>query len=151
MEEKNISSGLIGELIFAYELEYIRSLGQERSLKIVASNLGAYEAVLLILASGNQGVPIYNLLQSMKSNFCSQSGLLKRLRILRSEGVILDSAGSKKSEVYLRVCPHFKKKVFDIIQSKSRIFESNSVHFEQAKHLVKCHPAVPQRNTPILE
>lgn len=100
------------------ELSYIRALGSKRSLAIAASNLGAYEAILMIMLAGDDGLPVYEAIQGVESRFCSQSGLLKRLRILRTEGLIEHRIGRKRSEVRLVVSTRFYEELLSVLQRK---------------------------------
>ena len=74
--------------MFSEEIAYLQYLGSKRSLILAASNLGAYEAVLHILQCDDDGLPVYQALEKVQSRFCSKSGLLKRLRVLRNEGLL---------------------------------------------------------------
>lgn len=82
------------------ELDHIRSLGS-KNLMLATANLGAYEALLCILSSGEPGMPVYQVVTNVKSSFSSQSGILVRLKIMRQAGLIEEFSGPKKSQVCL--------------------------------------------------
>ena len=83
------------------ELEHIIRLGSDPNLILASANLGAYEAVLNLIASGDQGVPVYNLVTSVRSRFASQAGIISRIRSMRERGLIDEREGTKKSQVCL--------------------------------------------------
>jgi hypothetical protein len=84
------------------ELEYIRKLGSSRNLILASENLGAYEALLMLVNKFDEGLPVYELITSIQSRFSSLSGIIKRIRIMRDSGLIEDHPGPKRSQVYLR-------------------------------------------------
>lgn len=92
-----------GELMRAIssELRYIRRLGASHDMILATSNLGAYEAVLLIAAEGPEGLLVYKAIDGVSSRYCSQSGIIKRLKLLREAGLLYERPGEKKSQVYL--------------------------------------------------
>ncbi len=89
------------EKAIASELRYIRRLGVSPETILATSNLGAYEAVLMIIAESNRGMPVYRALQGVSSRYSSQSGIIKRLKTMREAGLIYERPGEKKSQVYL--------------------------------------------------
>jgi hypothetical protein len=85
----------------ASEIEYIRALSSNKNLLLATSNRGAYEALLHIIKAGRTGVPVYRAISSVASSPSSQSGILLRLRAMRTAGIIDEVVGSKKSNVNL--------------------------------------------------
>jgi hypothetical protein len=83
------------------EIEYLRNLGTNTDLLLATGNLGAYEALLYILSCEENGSPVYEVLQNVKSRYSSQSGILNRLRAMRQLGMLEERAGRKKSQVVL--------------------------------------------------
>ena len=100
------------------ELEYVRALGSQRSLMMASANLGAFETVLLIALAQDEGVPVYEAVRATKSRFCSHSGILKRLRNLRKEGIIEERSGQKKSEVHLMASKDFRRDLVRVLGEK---------------------------------
>lgn len=83
------------------EINHIRGLGSNDDLILTTANLGAYEALLCIIAAGEGGVPVYQAVTNVKTRYCSQSGILVRLKAMRQLGLIEDRPGPKKSQVHL--------------------------------------------------
>ena len=83
------------------ELECVRRLGTDPTLIRVASNMGVYEAVLLIVLAGPGGISITKTVDAVSSKFSSRSGILKRLKMLRDAGLIVTVNGKKRSQVNL--------------------------------------------------
>jgi hypothetical protein len=83
------------------EMEYIRQLGNNDDLRMATANLGAFEAILYIIAEQERGVPVYNAISNVKSRYAGQSGILVRLRAMRELGLLEERAGAKKSQVCL--------------------------------------------------
>lgn len=83
------------------ELEHVRALGADNDLVLLTANLGGYECVLNLLASGESGVPVYQLISSVKSRYASHAGLISRIRMLRERGLLEERVGKKKSQVLL--------------------------------------------------
>jgi hypothetical protein len=87
--------------LVAAELNFIRSMGSKKNLILMASNMAAYEVVLNLLSSPIDGIPVYTAISKSKSNYSSQSGILKRLKLMRDAGLIETAPGKKGSEVCL--------------------------------------------------
>lgn len=83
------------------ELDFIRALGSSNNLVLATANLGAYEALLFMLAAGDSGAPVYQAVTNVKSRYSSQSGIITRLRAMRQLGLIDELPGPKKSQVCL--------------------------------------------------
>lgn len=83
------------------EIEYIRKIGSNINLVFACSNLGAYEALLYIIRNREHGVPIYNALASVSSNFSGPAGVNNRLKNLRKLGLLEERSGVKKSQICL--------------------------------------------------
>jgi hypothetical protein len=93
-------SPIFGEATAA-ELRHIRSLGSSNTLVMATENLGGYEALLMLLCNQGVGMPVYDVVSGVQSRYASQSGLLKRLGVMRKAGLIVDGPGRKKSQVCL--------------------------------------------------
>ena len=97
---KEISESKFQTLISA-ELNFIRSMGSKTDLILMASNMAAYEVVLMLLSNPIDGIPVYTAISKAESNYSSQSGILKRLKLMRDAGLIETAPGKKGSEVCL--------------------------------------------------
>ncbi|MFT7493501.1 MAG: hypothetical protein ACI9RO_000947 [Alteromonas macleodii] len=85
----------------AAELKFIRSMGSKTNLTLMASNMAAYEVVLMLLSNPVDGIPVYKAILNAESNYSSQSGILKRIKLMRDAGLIETTPGKKASEVCL--------------------------------------------------
>jgi hypothetical protein len=83
------------------ELNYVRKLSSSSSLLLATGNLGAYEALLYIMSAGGAGVPVYEVIKNVETRYCSQSGILLRLKAMREIGILEEREGKKKSQVCL--------------------------------------------------
>ena len=83
------------------ELDHVRRLGSSENLIMATANLGAYEALLIILAAGESGVPVYQAVTGVRSRFSSQAGVINRVRAMRAVGLLEERSGSKRSQVCL--------------------------------------------------
>lgn len=83
------------------ELDYVRKLGSNDNLVLASANLGAYEALLLILGSDDGAMPVYQAVTNVQSRFSSQSGIIGRIRAMRQLGLLGERPGIKKSQVCL--------------------------------------------------
>ena len=83
------------------EMNYVRDLGASPNLLLASGNLGAYEALLYIMTSGDAGVPVYEVIKNVETRYCSQSGILLRLKAMREIGILEERQGKKKSQVCL--------------------------------------------------
>lgn len=104
--------------IAAAELEYVRKLGATDNLILASTNLGAYEAILYILSSADEGVPVYEAINSVRSRFSSQSGIIGRIKAMRSAGLIEERQGRKKSQVYLAPSEELIRELGPVLFSK---------------------------------
>lgn len=83
------------------ELAYVRRLGGDDDLILASANLGAYEALLLLLSAQEAGTPVYQVVTGVQTRYASQSGVISRLRSLRERGLIEERPGRKRSQVCL--------------------------------------------------
>ena len=83
------------------ELNYLRCLSKNKDLRQLGSNLGAFEAVLIIIQAGEDGVTVSKVMESLETSFASQSAIIKRLRVLREFGLVSERVGTKRSSVRL--------------------------------------------------
>ncbi len=108
----------------ATELNHIRQLGSKRSLVLASSNLGAYEALLMVLREFDEGLSVTRAIEGVQSRFCSQSGLSKRLKVLRNEGLIEGRVGRKGSEVRLTVSQALREDLISVILGRHEFLEN---------------------------
>jgi DNA-binding transcriptional ArsR family regulator len=83
------------------QLDFVRRVGTDKNLILATSNQGAFEALLMLMLEHEEGMPVYRTLEQVQSRYASQSGIIKRLRVLREAGLIEARPGRKGSEVYL--------------------------------------------------
>jgi hypothetical protein len=100
-ENLNFSNDVSLEDRLHAELTHIRQLGANQNLTFAASNLSAYEALLLIMQSGDKGIPVYEAIAGVRTHFSGKAGILNRLNAMRSMGLIEEKLGRKKSQVCL--------------------------------------------------
>lgn len=96
----NINKHLLNIAVNA-ELEYLSKINASNNLLFLYSNLGAFEALLHIIKSGDDGLPIYTAVGSVFTSFCGQAGIINRLRVLRNLELLDEKPGRKKSQVCL--------------------------------------------------
>jgi hypothetical protein len=82
-------------------LHYVRTLGQNNDLIMATANMGAYEALLLMLAGDAGGTPVYQMVTNIQTRYSSQSGVITRLRAMRQMGLLEERPGAKRSQVCL--------------------------------------------------
>jgi hypothetical protein len=82
-------------------LDHVRRLGPNDNLIMANANLGAYEALLALVAGAEGGTPAYQALTNVKSRNTSQSGILARLNSMRALDLIEGLPGPKRSQVCL--------------------------------------------------
>lgn len=121
----------IGLIAIQSELSMVQKLGSDEDLIMVASNKGAYEAILWVLHAGEKGLPVYDVVASVTSRFASQSGILHRLRLMREHGLLMAKPGPKKSQVMLCASDRLKSKIIPLMIERCR---SVGDHPEANKH-----------------
>ena len=102
------------------ELGHVRRLGANDGLVMLSSNLGAYEAVLIIMLGGDAGVPIYEAVTSVQSRYSSQAGVLGKIKSMRSAGLLDERPGPKKSQVCLSASEEIKAALTAVLLDKHR-------------------------------
>ena len=100
------------------ELDFVRRIGTEKNLILATSNLGAFEALLMLMLHHEEGMPVYRTLEQVKSRYTSQSGIIKRFRMLRDAGLIEARPGRKGSEVYLAPSQELMESLVPILERK---------------------------------
>lgn len=102
------------------ELDFVRSVGTDRNLILATSNQGAFEALLMLMLEHEEGLPVYRTLEQVRSRYASQSGIIKRLRVLREAGLIEARPGRKGSEVYLAPSREIIESLGSLLDQKFR-------------------------------
>lgn len=102
------------------ELEYIRNLGSSSNLIMASANLGAYEALLYIMAGEDSGVPIYQAVTNVKSRYSSQAGVIVRIRAMRELGLLEERPGVKRSQVCLVPSEQLLREIVPILVARHR-------------------------------
>lgn len=103
------------------ELDFVRRVGTDKNLILATSNLGAFEALLMLMLEHEEGLPVYRTLEQVKSRYASQSGIIKRFRVLRDAGLIEARPGRKGSEVYLAPSREIMDLLGPLLQRKYHI------------------------------
>lgn len=101
--------------VLQHELDWVRTLGASRNLVLVASNLGAMEIVLTSLMNNDKGMTVSSAASAVQTPFCSHSGALKRIALLREAGLLVAGPGRKRSEVTLRVSEAFAQELMEAL------------------------------------
>ncbi len=102
------------------EINYVRALGSSPNLLLASGNLGAYEALLYIISFGDAGVPVYEVTKNVETRFCSQSGILLRLKAMRESGILEERPGKKRSQVCLAPSEHFLNEISPLLLKRQR-------------------------------
>lgn len=100
------------------ELDFIRGVGTNRNLLLATSNQGAFEALLMLMLEQEDGLPVYRTLEQVQSRYASQSGIIKRLRMLRDAGLIETKPGRKGSEVCLAPSQEIIAELYPFLERK---------------------------------
>jgi hypothetical protein len=100
------------------EMNYVRGLGSSPSLLLASGNLGAFEALLYIISSGDAGVPVYEVIKNVETRYCSQSGILLRLKAMREIGILEERPGKKKSQVCLAASEQFARELGPLLLAR---------------------------------
>ena len=100
------------------ELSYIRALGKDPELILATANLGGYEAILQLIASGS-AMPVYELIAGVQSRYASHSGIISRIKAMRDRGLLEASQGPKKSQVCLAPSQALLAQLRPILMSRS--------------------------------
>lgn len=100
-EDFNISNQQFFRESVKEELSHIRQLGDNENLAFAASNLSAYEALLITILSGENGIPVYQAVANIRTPFSGPAGVVNRLKAMRKLGLLEEKPGTKKSQVCL--------------------------------------------------
>ena len=100
------------------ELSYIRALGRDPELILATANLGGYEAILQLIASGG-AMPVYELIAGVQSRYASHSGIISRIKAMRDRGLLESSQGPKKSQVCLAPSQSLLTQLGPILMNRS--------------------------------
>lgn len=100
------------------ELNYLRCLSKNKDLLQLGTNLGAFEAVLIIIQAGEDGITVSKVLESLQTSFASQSAIIKRLRVLREFGLVSERVGTKRSSVRLFASKQLLDEFGDLLVAK---------------------------------
>ena len=117
------NSSLLSNAVDA-ELSYLRKISASDNLLFMYRNLGAFEAVLHIIKSGENGIPVYQLVGSISTAFTGQAGVINRLRTLRQLGLIDERSGKKRSQVCLAPTQKLLKEVGPILCDRYEVLSS---------------------------
>jgi len=116
-EFRTSRSQLIREVADA-ELDHLRQLGANENLAFACSNLGAYEALLLIIRNREHGIPVYEAVASVRTPFSGPAGIINRLKALRRLGLLEEKAGTKKSQVCLVPSEQLLRDIYPVLSAR---------------------------------
>lgn len=108
----------MNEEAVAAELTHIRRLGGNENLVLAASNLGAYEALLLILQNGELGTPVYQAVANVRTPFSGPAGIINRLKALRRLGLLEEKVGAKRSQVCLAPSERLLRDIYPVLSAR---------------------------------
>jgi len=100
------------------ELMHIRQLGANESIAFAAANLGAYEALLVTILSGEKGIPVYQAVANVRTPFSGPAGIVNRLKLMRDLGILEERPGIKKSQVCLVASEKFQQQFHSVLSSR---------------------------------
>jgi hypothetical protein len=100
------------------ELAHLRRLGANENLAFASSNLGAYEALLIIIQNGEHGIPVYQAVASVRTPFSGPAGVINRLKAMRSLGLLEEKIGLKKSQVCLVPSDKLLEDFFPVLSAR---------------------------------
>jgi hypothetical protein len=100
------------------ELAYLRPLGANENLAFASSKLGALEAILIIIQSGDAGLPVYQAVANTRTPFSGPAGKINRLRAMRSLGLLEEKSGAKKSQVCLVPSEKLMRDLYPVIAAR---------------------------------
>ncbi len=100
------------------ELAYLRQLGANENLAFACSNLGAYEALLIIIENGECGIPVYQAVANVRTTFSGPAGIINRLKALRSLGLLEEKEGAKKSQVCLAPSTQLLRDFYPVLSER---------------------------------
>jgi hypothetical protein len=106
------------------ELKFVKSMVSQRDLYLIGSNIAAYEIVLLLLKNPIEGIPVYKAISQSGSNNSSQSGTLKKIKLLRDAGLIDAVSGRKGSEVCLVPSEKLMRTFFPLLIDKYKLYNN---------------------------
>jgi hypothetical protein len=108
---------LIQEAVAA-ELAYLRQLGANENLAFASANLGAFEALLIIIQNGEHGLPVYQAVANVRTPFSGPAGIINRLKTLRSLGLLEEVSGAKKSQVCLVPSEKLMRDIYPVLAAR---------------------------------
>lgn len=106
------------------ELDYIRGAGATEGLAFAFRNPSTFEAVLTVLRAGEEGVPVFEAITSVRSRFSAQVGVIQRIRKLREAGVLEDRPGLKGNQVRLVASEHLFSFIYPLFLEKAKKYSA---------------------------
>lgn len=114
-EDFNMTSQQFFQESVSAELAHIRQLGANGNLTFAAANLGAYEALLVTILSGESGIPVYQAVANVRTPFSGPAGIVHRLKAMRKLGILEERPGIKKSQVCLVASEKFQRELQHVL------------------------------------
>lgn len=100
------------------ELAYLKQLGANENLAFASSNLGAFEALLIIIQSGEHGLPVYQAVANVRTPFSGPAGIINRLKTMRRLGLLDEKPGAKKSQVCLVPSEKLMRDIYPVLVTR---------------------------------
>jgi len=100
------------------ELAYLRQLGANENLAFASSNLGAFEALLIIIQNAEHGLPVYQAVANVRTPFSGPAGIINRLKTMRRLGLLDEKPGAKKSQVCLIPSEKLMRDIYPVLADR---------------------------------
>ena len=118
VEDFGTSGSLPTQEAVTAELAYLRQLGANENLAFASSNLGAFEALLIIMQNSEHGMPVYQAVASVRTPFSGPAGIINRLKALRSLGLLEEKSGTKKSQICLIPSEKLMRDLYPVLAAR---------------------------------
>ncbi|WP_181317768.1 hypothetical protein, partial [Phaeovulum veldkampii] len=83
-----------------------------------SANLGAFEALLIIIQNGEHGLPVYQAVANVRTPFSGPAGIINRLKTLRRLGLLDEKPGAKKSQVCLIPSEKLMRDIYPVLAAR---------------------------------
>ncbi|WP_211096749.1 hypothetical protein, partial [Phaeovulum veldkampii] len=87
-------------------------------LPAYSANLGAFEALLIIIQNGEHGLPVYQAVANVRTPFSGPAGIINRLKTLRRLGLLDEKPGAKKSQVCLIPSEKLMRDIYPVLAAR---------------------------------
>lgn len=117
-EDFGVSGNQLLQQAVNAELTFLRQLGANENLAFASSNLGAFEALLIIFQNSERGLPVYQAVSKVRTPFSGPAGIINRLKTMRRLGLLDEKPGAKKSEVCLVPSEKLMRDIYPVLAAK---------------------------------